>query len=85
MDQAFNTIIQLDKETKCSHAADNTVELFADKLCHVLDLLHVGRLTLSLNCHTLTLGCMICNFRQDQMKLRLTLRRNRAGRKCFPQ
>ena len=83
--ESFDAVIELAEDAERRDAADDGIESVADKLRHVLDLLHVLRLALRLDGDALTRRGVLSDLGQEAPQAFLPLRRDRARRKRLAQ
>ena len=79
MHEALDAVVELDEDAERRDARDDAIELLADELRHVLDLLHVGRLALRLDGDALALGGPVRDVGERRAQLLLALARQRAA------
>ena len=79
MHEALDAVVELDEDAERRDARDDALELLADELRHVLDLLHVGRLAFRLDGDALALGGPVRDVGERRAQLLLALARQRTA------
>ena len=85
MNESFDAVFKLDKDTELRDTRNDTRECIADKLLHVLDFLHIRRIALSFDRHALAARCVLSNAREHGRIARLLFNGHRARLKCLTQ